>query len=318
MQEYTVPISIPSGYVLNVEDGAHVTAGEALAKPERRTKGKIDMPSPVSGTVKVEGGGQITIAMQEVEERIYEVAHQARLRIDNGQQVSAGDFLSEGSANPQDILRISGREAVHRYMVAEVQKVYRSQGVTINDKHIEIIVRQMLRKVRIEEPGDTELLPMELFDRFEFEDINARTIAAGGEPATAQTVLLGVTKASLSTSSFLAAASFQETTRVLTEAATMGQKDRLLGLKENVIIGKLIPAGTGLQSRRDQLDWMPKPKALAGLFGTDEEEELPVLPPDETLSLEDLDDDEEEDGETDILDLEGPEGELKEETPTAE
>jgi hypothetical protein len=159
---------------------------------------------------------------------------------------------------------------------------------------------------------------MELFDRFEFEDINARTIAAGGEPATAQTVLLGVTKASLSTSSFLAAASFQETTRVLTEAATMGQKDRLLGLKENVIIGKLIPAGTGLQSRRDQLDWMPKPKALAGLFGTDEEEELPVLPPDETLSLEDLDDDEEEDGETDILDLEGPEGEIKEETPTAE
>src|SRR5204862_4118759 len=203
-----------------------------------------------------------------------------------------------------------------RYMVNEVQKVYRSQGVTINDKHIEIIVRQMLRKVRIEEAGDTELLPMELFDRFEFEDINARTIAAGGEPATAQTVLLGVTKASLSTSSFLAAASFQETTRVLTEAATMGQKDRLLGLKENVIIGKLIPAGTGLQTRRDQLDWMPKPRALAGLFGPDEEEELPVLPPDETLSLEDLDDDdEEEDTETDIRDLEGPEGELKDETP---
>ncbi len=145
MQEYTVPISIPGGYVLNVEDGAKVTAGEALAKPERRTKGKIDMPSPVSGTVHVQGGGQITIAMQEVEERIYEVAHQARLRIDNGKQVAAGDFLTEGSANPQDILRISGREAVHRYMVAEVQKVYRSQGVTINDKHIEIIVRQMLR-----------------------------------------------------------------------------------------------------------------------------------------------------------------------------
>jgi DNA-directed RNA polymerase subunit beta' len=316
MQEYTVPISIPAGYLLNVEDGAHIAAGEALAKPERRTKGKIDMPSPVSGNVHVVGGGQITIAMQEVEERIYEVAHQARLRIDNGQQVSAGDFLTEGSANPQDILRISGREAVHRYMVAEVQKVYRSQGVTINDKHIEIIVRQMLRKVRIEEPGDTELLPMELFDRFEFEDINGRTIAAGGEPATAQTVLLGVTKASLSTSSFLAAASFQETTRVLTEAATMGQKDRLLGLKENVIIGKLIPAGTGLQSRRDQLDWMPKPKALAGLFGSDEEEELPTLPADEALSLEDLDDDDEDEGDTDILDLEGPEGEIKEEPVT--
>jgi len=294
-QDYTVPISVPSGYVLAVEDGADVIAGTPIAKPERRTKGKTDMPAPVSGKVSVHGS-KITIAMKEVEERIYEVEHTARLSVEEGQEVSAGDFLTDGSANPQDILRISGREAVHRYMVNEVQKVYRSQGVTINDKHIEIIVRQMLRKVRIEEAGDTELLPMELFDRFEFEDINARTIAAGGEPATAQTVLLGVTKASLSTSSFLAAASFQETTRVLTEAAVMGQKDRLLGLKENVIIGKLIPAGTGLASRRDQLDWMPKARALAGLFGTEEEETIPVLPPEE-LSLEDLDDDEEEGGE---------------------
>jgi len=291
-QDYTVPISVPSGYVLAVEDGADVIAGTPIAKPERRTKGKTDMPAPVSGKVSVHGS-KITIAMKEVEERIYEVEHTARLNVDEGQEVAAGDFLTDGSANPQDILRISGREAVHRYMVNEVQKVYRSQGVTINDKHIEIIVRQMLRKVRIEEAGDTELLPMELFDRFEFEDINARTIAAGGEPATAQTVLLGVTKASLSTSSFLAAASFQETTRVLTEAAVMGQKDRLLGLKENVIIGKLIPAGTGLASRRDQLDWMPKARALAGLFGAEEEEAIPVLPPEE-LSLEDLDDDEED------------------------
>src|SRR6184192_1513985 len=314
-QDYTVPISVPAGYVLAVEDGADVVAGQPLAKPERRTKGKTDMPAPVSGKVSVHGS-KISIAMKEVEERVYEVEHNARLNVENGRTVAAGDFLTEGSANPQDILRISGREAVHRYMVNEVQKVYRSQGVTINDKHIEIIVRQMLRKVRIEEAGDTELLPMELFDRFEFEEINARTIAAGGEPATAQTVLLGVTKASLSTSSFLAAASFQETTRVLTEAAVMGQKDRLLGLKENVIIGKLIPAGTGLPSRREQLDWMPKPKALAGLFGTDEEEELPVLPPEEELSLEDLDDDDEDEADTDILDLEGPEGEIKEETPT--
>jgi DNA-directed RNA polymerase subunit beta' len=294
-QDYTVPISVPSGYVLAVESGADVVAGTPIAKPERRTKGKTDMPAPVSGKVTVHGS-KITIAMKEVEERIYEVEHTARLSVEEGQEVSAGDFLTDGSANPQDILRISGREAVHRYMVNEVQKVYRSQGVTINDKHIEIIVRQMLRKVRIEEAGDTELLPMELFDRFEFEDINARTIAAGGEPATAQTVLLGVTKASLSTSSFLAAASFQETTRVLTEAAVMGQKDRLLGLKENVIIGKLIPAGTGLASRRDQLDWMPKARALAGLFGAEEEEAIPVLPPEE-LSLEDLDDDDDDETE---------------------
>ncbi|HJW47912.1 MAG TPA: DNA-directed RNA polymerase subunit beta' [Candidatus Limnocylindria bacterium] len=312
-QDYIVPISVPPGYVLAISDGDEVTAGQPIAKPERRTKGKTDMPAPVSGALKVASNGKLTIAMKEVEERTYEVEHTARLNVENGQKVSAGDFLTEGSANPQDILRISGREAVHRYMVNEVQRVYRSQGVTINDKHIEIIVRQMLRKVRIEEAGDTELLPMELFDRFEFEDINARTIAAGGEPATAQTVLLGVTKASLSTSSFLAAASFQETTRVLTEAATMGQKDRLLGLKENVIIGKLIPAGTGLPSRREQLDWMPKARALAAMFGTDEEEELPTLPPEE-LSLEDLDDEDEDDETTeeleDIADVEPTEADL--------
>ena len=314
-QDYTVPISVPAGYVLAIADGDEVTAGQPIAKPERRTKGKTDMPSPVSGTLTMASNGKLTIAMKEVEERVYEVEHTARLNVENGQKVSAGDFLTEGSANPQDILRISGREAVHKYMVNEVQRVYRSQGVTINDKHIEIIVRQMLRKVRIEEAGDTELLPMELFDRFEFEDINARTIAAGGEPATAQTVLLGVTKASLSTSSFLAAASFQETTRVLTEAATMGQKDRLLGLKENVIIGKLIPAGTGLPSRREQIDWLPKARALAAMFGTDEEEELPTLPPEE-LSLEDLDDEDEDDetGEElgDIADAGPTEAELKE------
>jgi DNA-directed RNA polymerase subunit beta' len=303
-QDYTVPISVPAGYVLAVEDGAEVVAGQPLAKPERRTKGKIDMPAPVSGKLTVLGN-RLTIAMKDIEERVYEVEHTSRINIENGQKVSAGDFLTEGSANPQDILRISGREAVHKYMVNEVQRVYRSQGVTINDKHIEIIVRQMLRKVRIEEAGDTELLPMELFDRFEFEDINARTIASGGEPATAQTVLLGVTKASLSTNSFLAAASFQETTRVLTEAATMGQKDRLLGLKENVIIGKLIPAGTGLASRREQLDWLPKARALAAMFGTDDEEEVTPVPA-EDLSLEDLDDDEVEgaDGLEDLEDAE--------------
>jgi DNA-directed RNA polymerase subunit beta' len=134
---------------------------------------------------------------------------------------------------------------VQRYLVKEVQRVYRSQGVTITDKHIEIIVRQMLRKVRIDQPGDSEQLPFELVDKFDFEELNNKVMAEGGEPATAETVLLGVTKASLNTSSFLAAASFQETTRVLTEAAINGAKDNLLGLKENVIIGKLIPAGTG-------------------------------------------------------------------------
>jgi len=177
------------------------------------------------------------------------VPHFARLRVETGDDVSAGDPLTEGSLNPKDLLAIKGVDTVQRFLVAEVQKVYRSQGVTINDKHVEIIVRQMLRKVTVDSPGDTELLPSELIDRFEFEETNNRILAEGGEPATAQTVLLGVTKASLNTSSFLAAASFQETTRVLTEAAINGAKDHLLGLKENVIIGKLIPAGTGAEAR---------------------------------------------------------------------
>ncbi|HET9121344.1 MAG TPA: hypothetical protein VFN72_12515, partial [Solirubrobacterales bacterium] len=156
---------------------------------------------------------------------------------------------------------------VQRYLVKEVQKVYKSQGVTINDKHIEIIVRQMLRKVRIDQPGDVDLLPTELVDRLEFEEHNNRVLAEGGEPATAQTVLLGVTKASLNTSSFLAAASFQETTRVLTEAAINGAKDHLIGLKENVIIGKLIPAGTGAPANvaaRKERERRAALEALAG------------------------------------------------------
>ena len=149
----------------------------------------------------------------------------------------------------QDILLIQGRDAVQEYLVEEVQKVYRTQGVNINDKHIEVIVRQMLRRVRIDTPGDTALLPGELVDRFEYEELNRKVLAEGGEPATAQPVLLGVTKASLSTDSFLAAASFQETTRVLTEAAINGKVDQLRALKENVIIGKLIPAGSGYDAR---------------------------------------------------------------------
>jgi DNA-directed RNA polymerase subunit beta' len=148
------------------------------------------------------------------------------------------------------VLRIQGRDAVQRYLIDEVQEVYRSQGVNINDKHIEVIARQMLRKLRVDSTGDTELLPGELVDRFEFEDKNRQVLAEGGEPATALPVLLGVTKASLNTESFLAAASFQETTKVLTEAAISGKVDKLLGLKENVIIGKLIPAGTGLAARQ--------------------------------------------------------------------
>lgn len=170
----------------------------------------------------------------------------ARIRVATHSKVKAGAQLTDGNINPQDILKIMGREAVQAYIIAEVQRVYRTQGVTINDKHIEIIVRQMLSKVRVEESGDTDLLPGELVGRFIFEDINNKVLAEGGVPATAQVVLLGITRASLNTESWLAAASFQETTRVLTEAAINGKTDRLQGLKENVIIGKLIPAHCNL------------------------------------------------------------------------
>ena len=202
----------------------------------------------MAGRVVLEGD-QIVVVWEEREEREYLVPVSSRVKVENGDVVKAGESLTEGPVNPQDILRILGREAVQAYLVDEVQKVYRSQGVSINDKHIETITRQMLRKVRVDSPGDTEMLPGELVDRFQYEEINARVLAEGGEPATAQPVLLGVTKASLTTQSFLAAASFQETTRVLTEASIAGAVDRLVGLKENVIIGKLIPAGSGVSPK---------------------------------------------------------------------
>ena len=159
--------------------------------------------------------------------------------------MEAGDELTEGSVNPHDILKIKGPRAVQDYMIREVQRVYRLQGVDINDKHIEVIVRQMMKKVKIEQHGGTELLPGSLVDVLVYDDINLRATEAKVEPAEGKPVLLGITKASLATDSFLSAASFQETTRVLTEAAIKGKTDPLIGLKENVIIGKLIPAGTG-------------------------------------------------------------------------
>ena len=168
--------------------------------------------------------------------------------------MNAGDPITAGPLNPQDILRILGREAVQQYLLDEVQRVYRSQGVNINDKHIEVIVRQMLKKVRVDSPGDTDILPGELVDRISYEDANAKVLAEGGEPAMASPALLGITRASLSTDSFLAAASFQETARVLTESSMNGAVDHLRGLKENVIIGRLIPANlNSSQEGRDRL-----------------------------------------------------------------
>jgi DNA-directed RNA polymerase subunit beta' len=213
---------------------------EKLALVETHTDG--DVVARIAGRVVFEGKRRLLVVYEEKEEREYLVPAASRILVGHGGAVKAGEKLTDGPLNPQDILRIMGPEAVQLYLVEEVQKVYRSQGVNINDKHIETIVRQMLRRVRVDSPGDTAMLPGELVDRFEYEEVNAKVLAEGGEPATAVPVLLGVTKASLNTSSFLAAASFQETTRVLTEAAISGMTDHLLSLKENVIIGKLIPA----------------------------------------------------------------------------
>jgi DNA-directed RNA polymerase subunit beta' len=246
-QTYRDEHDLPAGYKPVVENGAWVEIGQAIA--DSGNEDDTPVVARLTGTAEVRNR-RVTITAEEREEREYTVPASARLKVEDGQPVQAGDLLTEGSKDPDEVLRIQGRDAVQRYLIDEVQEVYRSQGVSINDKHIEVIARQMLRKLRVDSTGDTELLPGELVDRFEFEDKNRQVLAEGGEPSTALPVLLGVTKASLNTESFLAAASFQETTKVLTEAAISGKVDKLLGLKENVIIGKLIPAGTGLAARQ--------------------------------------------------------------------
>ena len=185
------------------------------------------------------------------ESKAYLIPYGSRIKVQDGAVLEAGDELTEGSINPHDLLKIKGLRAAQDYMLQEVQRVYRLQGVEINDKHIEVIVRQMLKKIRIEEKGDTEFLPGTMVDVLEFNDVNEEMEKEGKEPATGEQIMLGITKASLATDSFLSAASFQETTKVLTEAAIKGKVDHLIGLKENVIIGKLIPAGTGMRKYRD-------------------------------------------------------------------
>jgi DNA-directed RNA polymerase subunit beta' len=180
------------------------------------------------------------------EQREYQLPRGAHINVQEGERVKAGEALMDGPIDPHDILRVRGEKELQRYLVDEIQEVYRLQGVNINDKHIEVIVRQMMRWVKIEDVGDTVFLIDEVVDRFRFMAENARVSAADKRPATGRPLLLGITKASLSTDSFISAASFQETTRVLTEAAISGKVDSLRGLKENVIMGRLIPAGTGM------------------------------------------------------------------------
>ena len=236
-------------------------AGDDITQGLPRVEELFEARKPKELAIIAEFGGTATIkdtkkkreiiVSDGINEKTYLIPYGSRIKIADGAQLEAGDELTEGSVNPHDLLEIRKIEAVQNYLLREVQRVYRLQGVDIADKHIEVIVRQMLKKRRIETSGDTELLPGTLVDRLELEDINEKLIAEGKQPAEAKDIILGITKAALATNSFLSAASFQETTKVLTEAAIKGKVDPLIGLKENVLIGKLIPAGTGMKRYRN-------------------------------------------------------------------
>ncbi len=273
--EHSVTISLTVGALIVVRDGQQVAVGEVLARIptesqktrditgglprvaelfEARSPKDAGMLADVTGTVtfgkETKGKQRLIITDMEGKEHEFLIPKDKHLLVHDGQVVNKGESIVDGPADPHDILRLLGVEALSRYIVDEVQDVYRLQGVKINDKHIEVIVRQMLRRVQVTDPGDTPFITGEQVERSELFDENDKAVAKGGRPALFDNVLLGITKASLSTDSFISAASFQETTRVLTEAAIMGKKDDLRGLKENVIVGRLIPAGTGLAYHR--------------------------------------------------------------------
>jgi DNA-directed RNA polymerase subunit beta' len=266
---------MPTHAHLTVKEGEDVHAGDVLAKIPRATTKTKDITgglprvvelfearkpretaiiAEINGTVKygdvVKGQRKVVIRGDDGQEREYMIPRGVHINVQEGERVKAGDPLMDGPRNPHDILDVLGETELQKYLVNEIQEVYRLQGVNINDKHLETIVRQMMRWVRIEDIGDTEFLPEEVVDKFKFREENERVITAGQRPAQGKAVLLGITKASLSTDSFISAASFQETTRVLTEAAINGKVDYLRGLKENVIMGRLIPAGTGMEYYR--------------------------------------------------------------------
>jgi DNA-directed RNA polymerase subunit beta' len=241
---------IPSSHKALIKTGSWVNAGTpiiGIKKTVKLTEEEVALALP-DEIVSEAGGkasvskGVVTVTWEDTEERQYAIPAAAHIMVNDGNEVEAGTALTDGPKSPQDILRIEGHQSAQAYLTQQVLRVYRSQGVPIHEKHVEVIIRQMMRKVRVDTPGSTDLLPGELVDRLVYEEINNQVISNSGEAATASPVLLGVTRASLNTESFLAAASFQETARVLTEAAVNGSVDHLLGLKENVIIGRLIPA----------------------------------------------------------------------------
>jgi DNA-directed RNA polymerase subunit beta' len=243
----------------------------------RSPKGKATL-SRTSGVVRIsedEGRGRvITVVSDEGEEDSYTVPLQARLEVTEGQEIKAGDAIVEGPRDPKELMEIQGVRAAQRYLVDEVQKVYRDQGVSIHDKHIELIVRQMTRRVAVTEAGESDFLPGERVDQKVFADTNRMLVEAGKQPAAGRPEMMGITKASLATDSWLSAASFQETTRVLTEAAIEGKSDELHGLKENIIIGKLIPAGTGMQEYRRIAPHAPEYQPMEFYSSIEEEQDL--------------------------------------------
>ena len=267
---------MPTRAHLMVSEGDEVTPGEVLAKIPRETTKTKDITgglprvvelfearrpretaiiTEIDGTVRYgdvsKGPAQGLVHNENGTEREYSLPRGVHLSVQEGERVNAGEPLMDGPRNPHDILAVLGEKELQAYLVNEIQEVYRLQGVNINDKHIEVIVRQMMRWVKVEDVGDTEFLLEEQVDKFRFREENERVVAEGGKPATGRPLLLGITKASLSTDSFISAASFQETTRVLTEASISGKVDHLRGLKENVIMGRLIPAGTGMEYYRN-------------------------------------------------------------------
>ena len=297
---------MPTHAHLMVHDGDEVHAGDVLAKIPRETTKTKDITgglprvvelfearkpretaiiAEINGVVKYgevsKGQRKIFVAGDDGEQREYALPRGVHINVQEGERVKAGEPLMDGPRNPHDILDVLGEKELQKYLVNEIQEVYRLQGVNINDKHLEVISRQMMRWVKVEDIGDTEFLPEEVVDRFKFRDENMKVLEAGQRPAQGKAVLLGITKASLSTDSFISAASFQETTRVLTEAAINGKVDYLRGLKENVIMGRLVPAGTGMEYYRrvkiageDVVEEPPAEPALDTIPGYDEETRL--------------------------------------------
>ena len=296
---------MPTHAHLMVSDGEEVHAGNVVAKIPRATTKTKDITgglprvvelfearkprdtatmSEINGIVKigeiVKSYRKVAVTSDDGETREYLLPRNVHINVQDGERVKAGDPLMDGPRNPHDILAVLGEKELQKYLVNEIQEVYRLQGVNINDKHLEVISRQMMRWVKVDDIGDTEFLPEEVVDRLKFREENQRVMDADGRPAQGKPVLLGITKASLSTDSFISAASFQETTRVLTEAAINGKVDYLRGLKENVIMGRLIPAGTGMEYYRAvkiagedvvEEEMLPEPDVMDAIPGYDEE-----------------------------------------------